>query len=322
MCAAEVRLWARDLGASATGVALGEADGRGEVAAMDDGAARPDALDWLAPGALRSYEEIGTPADSAQVQPYLLTTALASLAQERGAKVLIGAATAINYTADGQRVASVSYTTPAGAAQTLAATDVVVAAGPWTPTLLPAVQLRAPRGHSVVVRPTRPLSSHILFPEISAAPDSGLGEVISPDIYPRPPDARAAHDNAYASGPDDHAAALPARADGVAVDPARIEAVEAALGGVSRALRDGEVLARQACHKPQIREHEEGEAVGPMVGGLGVRGLWLATGHDEWGVQNAPGTGRVVSEMVLEGRARSADVQGLEPWRWMGGGEG
>ena len=288
----------------------------------DANAGHPKALDWLAPGALQSYHEVGTPADSGQVHPYLFTTALAALAQERGAQLLIGSATAINPAAHDNGVESVAYRTSDGTTATLAATDVVAAAGPWTPALLPAVRLLAPRGHSIVVRPARALSPHILFPSITAAPGSKLKDVISPDIYPRPADRLYTHETVYASGPDDYAAPLPAGTDAVAVDDASVQQVCDAVRAVSREVHDGAVLARQACHKPQIRKHGEGEAVGPMVGTMGVRGLWLATGHDEWGVQNAPGTGRVVSEMVFEGRARSADCGALNPRRFLEGGEG
>lgn len=54
-----------------------------------------------------------------------------------------------------------------------------------------------------------------------------------------------------------------------------------------------------------------------MVGPLDVNGLWLATGLDEWGIQNGPAVGLVMSEMIWEGKARSADVESLDPKRWM-----
>ncbi|OMP83242.1 putative oxidoreductase TDA3 [Diplodia seriata] len=60
-----------------------------------------------------------------------------------------------------------------------------------------------------------------------------------------------------------------------------------------------------------------------MVGAVpGVRGCWLATGHDEWGVSNAAGTGLVVSEMVFEGEARSADCGALDPKYFLKEGNG
>ena len=32
-----------------------------------------------------------------------------------------------------------------------------------------------------------------------------------------------------------------------------------------------------------------------------------------WGIQNGPGTGKLVSEFVLDGEAKSAKVKGLDP---------
>ena len=86
-----------------------------------------------------------------------------------------------------------------------------------------------------------------------------------------------------------------------------------AVGSVSKPIHEGEVITKQACNRPQIRPHEEDEEVGPIVGPTGIQGLWLATGHDEWGIQNAPGTGLVMSEMIFDGAAHSADCESLDP---------
>lgn len=278
-------------------------------------------IDWLAPGVLKSYTEIGNLSNSAQVNPFLYTTNTARLAAEKGAQVIIGKATEIKYsTDDAKSVTSVDYTTPNGSAESLEATDVIVAAGPWTPRLLPQVQLQTPRGHSVVIKPTSPISPHVLFPTISPAPDSGLEDLISPEIYPRPADALYPFETVYSAGPDDYDVPLPSSTDEVAVDPQKCDDITQALSSVSPPLQHGQVLARQACYKPQIRTHEDGEEVGPIVGPLpGTRGVWLATGHDEWGMSNSAGTGVIMSEMVLEGEAKSADVGSLHPRHFVRG---
>ena len=277
------------------------------------------ALDWLAPGVLQSYHEVGTPADSGQVTPQAFTESLAKLASARGTNIVIGQATRVNYSEDEQRVVSVSYRPghlplerSEEAVETIEATDIVVAAGPWTPTLLPCVQLLTPRGHSLVVRPSRGLSPHVLFPDISAAPDSSLEDLISPDIYPRPFDRRYQSETVYSSGPDDYTVPLPAVADHQAIDEKSLQQIIIAISSVSQEIHDGGILHRAACFKPQIRRHEEGEEVGPIVGSVSS-GVWVATGHDEWGIQNAPGTGLVMSEMMLEGAAKSADCESLDP---------
>ena len=69
----------------------------------------PKALDWILPGSLKTYKRVGTPIDSAQLNPYLYTTSMAKLAVEQGARVIIGRATKINYSEDSKRVVSVAY---------------------------------------------------------------------------------------------------------------------------------------------------------------------------------------------------------------------
>ena len=282
---------------------------------LDDSEAsakRPKALDWLAPGVLKTYSEVGNPANTAQVNPYMYTRNMARLAEERGAAIVIGNATKINFSSDGKNVESVDFAQD-GSSKQMPVTDVVVAAGPWTPQLLANVSLLAPRGHSVIVKPIRDISPYVLFPEITPAKGSGIKHIISPEIYPRPSDALYDFDTVYASGPDDYEVDLPTGTGDVEVDNQKCDAIWSALKSVSQEVHDGSILVEQACYKPQIRKHQDGEEVGPMIGPMGIRGLWLATGHDEWGMSNAPGTGLIMSEMIFEGQAHSADVDSLDP---------
>ncbi|RMY17846.1 hypothetical protein D0867_05747 [Hortaea werneckii] len=201
-------------------------------------------IDWLAPGVLKSYTEIGNLSNSAQVNPFLYTTNMARLAAEKGVQVIIGKATDIKYSIgdDDISVTSVEYTTQNGSAESLEATDVIVAAGPWTPRLLPQVQLQAPRGHSVIIKPTSAVSPHVLFPTISPAADSGSKDLISPEIYPRPADALYDFETVYSAGPDDYDVPLPSSTDEVAVNPQKSDAITQSLSSVSPPLRDGQVL--------------------------------------------------------------------------------
>lgn len=243
----------------------------------------------------------------------MFTKTLAKLARSKGVTFKSEAsATKINVDEDRKIAKSVEFKDDKGT-HVLHATDILVAAGAWTPNLLPSVSLLAPRGHSVIVKPTRPLAPYILFPNIKPAPDSTIDELLSPDIYPRPADNLYEFDTIYASGPDDYEADLPSGTGDVEVVEKKCADVLKAIGSVSWEIHDGELIKKQACYKPQIRKHEEDEEVGPMVGPVGIHGLWVATGHDEWGIQNGPGTGLVMSEMILEGEAHSADCSSLDP---------
>ncbi|KAI1197799.1 FAD dependent oxidoreductase [Nemania serpens] len=279
----------------------------------------PDELDWVGGAeSLGAYESIGTPQNTAQVHPELFTRAMAQLAEDAGVRIVTGArVTAINRSPDGSRLESVTYEKD-GRETTRPTADCVVAAGPWTRRLLPEIPVSASRAHSVVIRTPRPLAPYALFTAIRlpvgsrapvpqtarhgavvATPLRGQ-QVVEPEIYARP------DGTAYACGPTDDVAPLPLTTAEVEVDEARCEDIVAQVGGISDELgRDGEVLARQACYLPQG---------GPYIGQVGsTKGLIVAAGHTCWGIQNAPGTGKLVSEIVFEGKAKSARLGSCDP---------
>lgn len=212
---------------------------------------------------------------------------------------------------------------------TLPTTHVIVAAGPWAPTLLPSGPIvTASRAHSVVIQPSQPVSAYALFTAITLpagfpAPTTTT-TTTSPKLLKRPttvePEIYARPDGtAYACGPTDDDVPLPALASDVAVDEARCADIVRQVGSISNELdtttssSGAKVLAKQACYLPQ-----GGPWIGPVPGfaGRGSR-VVVAAGHTCWGIQNAPATGKLVSEIVLEGQARSARLGECEPSRGM-----
>jgi glycine/D-amino acid oxidase-like deaminating enzyme len=81
-------------------------------------------------------------------------------------------------------------------------------------------------------------------------------------------------------------------------------------------MRNGKVLAKQACYLPLARN-----GGGPLVGHTGIRGLFLASGHTCWGIQNSCATGKLISEFVFDGEAKSAEIDSLDPRSVLGGDE-
>ncbi len=70
----------------------------------------------------------------------------------------------------------------------------------------------------------------------------------------------------------------------------------------SSILRDAEVVTRSSCYRPLTTDGV------PLIGPVpDVPGAFLATGHASWGILNGPATGRMISEMVLDGGSRSLD---------------
>ena len=280
----------------------------------------PAELDWVHPDSLRAYEEMGDPSTTAQVHPYQFTTAMAELAREKGATIRTNASvSSINYTSDGSGVESVTFTnpTPGRQTETIPATDVIISAGPWTRSVYPSAPISALRAHSVTIRPSRPVSAFALFTHIKLpsgfgaskrSSRTGRGEqLVAPEIYARP------RDEVYACGEGDHLVPLPTGSDLVEVDESRCQDIVDYVGSISDELRDGEVTARQACYLPTVTGSNA-----PLIGHVGgVKGLFMAAGHTCWGIQNGPATGKLMSEFVFEGEAKSAKVKGLDPRNYL-----
>ncbi|KAF2280338.1 FAD dependent oxidoreductase [Westerdykella ornata] len=278
----------------------------------------PPDVDWLDPTCITAYTAMGTPSTTAQVHPYQFTTSMARLAEEKGVNIIYGTATKIHQEEDAA-VTGVTYipknATPEEEKEGkyIQADTVILTAGPWTRTLYPSAPISALRAHSVTIRPSKPVSAYALFtsielpnPEMQKGGKSMRGRTqtttVTPEIYARP------NNEVYACGSGDTLVPLPLSTSAVQVDPARCADVVAHVCSISPALREGEVTARQACYLPTVDT-----GGGPLVGRTSVKGLLIGAGHSCWGIQNAPGTGRCLSEVVWEGEVRSAEVGGLDP---------
>ena len=272
----------------------------------------PKELDWIDPEALQLYDEMGTPATTAQVHPFQFTTAMAELAREAGVDIRTHSPVdKINYAPNGKSVQSVTYTSKSPDASskneqhTLPTTSIVLATGPWTKNLFPSAPIDALRAHSVVIKPSRPVSAYCLFTEIKLKnPSGGKAETVTPEIYARP------NNEVYACGEGDRLIPLPTLSSDVSVDEAKCDEIAAHVGAVSQELRDGVITARQACYLPNVASSASS---GPLIGLTKTKGLVLAAGHTCWGIQNGPATGKLVGEFVFEGKATSAKVGGLDP---------
>jgi len=275
----------------------------------------PKDLDWIHPDCLRMYDEMGDPSTTAQVHPFQFTTSMVELAAEKGADVRVGAAVkSINRSKDGKGVESVTYEDKNDNNKeiTISASDIIISAGPWTREVYPDAPITATRAHSVTIRPTREISAYALFTEIKLP--AGFGSAtdkskksqreqhVSPEIYTRP------KNEVYACGEGDHMVRLPKSSDLVEVDEQRCQDIVDYVGSISDELRDGEVTARQACYLPNVQGGN-----GPLIGQTGVKGLLIAAGHTCWGIQNGPATGKLISEFVFDGAAKSAKISSLDP---------
>ena len=272
----------------------------------------PDDLDWIAPDSAIEYSGMGTPDNTAQVHPYHFTTTVAKLAEEKGVNIVVGSAISIDQSDD--VVHGVTYQEKGSSKLiTIPATDVIISAGPWTQSIYPSAPISGLRAHSVTIKSKSPITPYALFTEIALPSDFGRTDTsvkskrrhemhVSPEIYARP------GDEAYACGEGDNLVPLPKTTADVEVDQSRCQDIIDYVSSISDQLRDGEITARQACYLPNVQAD-----VGPLIGPTGVKGLLLAAGHTCWGIQNGPGTGKLMSEFVFDGKAHSANVRSLDP---------
>ena len=274
----------------------------------------PKDLDWVSAESMKDYNEMGTPETTAQVHPYQFTTSIAQLAEEKGVKIILGSVTEIDRSGDS--VKSVTYKDKeTSKSRTIPATDVIIAAGPWTKNVYPPAPISAMRAHSVTIKSKTPISPYALFTEISLPHDFGrtdqfvkskhpkYGKTVTPEIYARP------GDEAYCCGEGDSMVSLPKTSADVVTDESRCQDIIDYVSSISDELRDGEVTVRQACYLPS---NQAGNGH-PLIGETGVKGLLMAAGHTCWGIQNGPGTGKLISEFVLDGKAKSAKIGSLDP---------
>lgn len=254
----------------------------------------PSDLDWIRGDLTESY--VPFEGETAQVHPLLFTRSMLALAQERGAKLLRDRVLRIS-SEDG-RVSGVEL----AGGTTLSATHVVLAAGPWSPRLLPVLPITAARAHSITIRPPEPVSAYCVFTEI-ALPD---GRTAAPEIYARP------DGEVYACfGSDD--LPLPATSADVAVDESKCEAIREQVAAISPALAQGTPLVKQACYLPNVST-----SGGPIIGDVpGTEGFFVGAGHTCWGICNGPGTGKALSELVMDGRIKCAKLKMLHPSRFL-----
>ena len=203
-----------------------------------------------------------------------------------------------------------------GEEQVLPATDVVVAAGPWTgkllqtwftPSTMPAYlrsasMIEGSRAHSIKIQAAKghQLSPDCFFSEMRYGNSAG-----APEFYIRPKGV------AYVSGGSDDVP-IPELADDVTFDPKRTAELQIQAGVLSPEYldvkNDAELLAEQACYLPISPR-----TAAPILGGSAENGIYVAAGHAVWGISNSLGTGKVMSELLLDGKSISADIHHLQP---------
>jgi glycine/D-amino acid oxidase-like deaminating enzyme len=251
---------------------------------------------WLAQEAI-VQGRLGTTATTAQVNPAEFTRGMMEAAIARGARLQIGGVTGLARSDDGSRVTGAFV--DGGLIQSDA---VVIAMGPWSAVAsqwMPLPMVYGLKGHSVILRNPIPVSPHALFVEFEA----GDGSVDTPEVFPRP------DGTTYVCG-------LSSR-EPLPVDPAEVTSdagaqaqLKATIRTFAPTLAEAHIVAAQACYRPVTRDGL------PLMGRVPrLQGAYVATGHSVWGMLNAPATGEVIAELIVEGETKAIDISGFDPAR-------
>ncbi|GLC75000.1 hypothetical protein PLESTF_001582200 [Pleodorina starrii] len=285
--------------------------------------------DWV-DGHVVGMSEMGDPSNTAQVHPHKLTTALLESALTRGSRLLRGCVEGLrleDVEGGGRRVTGVVVD---GAV--LPADVAVIALGPWSgaardwfrsspsvtthpstasssspsssplappllqgPPLLPHLSISGQKYHSVVLRPRRPVSDHMLFTGFKYA----SGRTVEPEVYPRP------DGSVYVCG-EPQSLPVPPSAEGVTVEGDLIDNIRRVAGSLASCLAEAPEETRQACYLPCAPDGLP--VIGPVPG---CAGAFLATGHTCWGILNGPATGLLLAEWIEAGRPSSCGEREL-----------
>lgn len=243
--------------------------------------------EWL-DGNVAVHSIIGTTTSTAQVNPMQFTQALIDGALAGGARLIVGTVDGLARKGPDGAVAGVAVD------GTLRPADVVVLAlGPWMARArawVPLPIVHGLKGASITLAADVPAQA--VFGDYQTSD----GRRMSPEIYPRP------NGEVYVNGfPETDP--LPDDPDEIVPSDAGCAELHRVAGAYSSLLAAAPITARRACYRPVT---DDGiPLIGPVVG---TPGVYVATGHGAWGILNAPATGRMIAEMILDGRSHSVDA--------------
>lgn len=273
----------------------------------------PSDLNWITEENITQCLSLGGKDTTAQVQPYRFTNFILKKAVEEadGAiELILGKVNKVTYLMETGAATGVTYE-PTSVKSTQAQTSkklvsltgdqIVLSVGPWTSKILPDCPISGLRAHSITIAPYKDqnVSPYAIFTEFK----TGAYSYTSPEIYAR-------KDEVFVCGEGDSAVDVPETTDDVEVVKSKCEDLFKQVGKMSPLLRKGRILKRQACYLPVL---DVPSSSGPLIGETNVENLFLCSAHSCWGINNAPGSGKVMSELLLDGTATSANISALDP---------
>jgi glycine/D-amino acid oxidase-like deaminating enzyme len=264
---------------------------RGGIAADNAAAGAP----WL-DGDCAVYTQLGSTDTTAQVHPRLFTEALMAEAQSLGATLVMGGVEGMDISGDRIRGVRVD-------GSVMPADAVVIAMGPWSNAAsrwLPLPPVDGLKGFSVTLAPSVPVPAQALFVEYL----DGDGGRASPEIFPRP------DGEVYLCGLSDNQP-LPEDPADISLSRSATATLQGAAGALASSMGDARLLTENACYRPVCADAL------PLMGEVpGIAGAFVATGHNCWGILNAPASGAAMAELIAEGNCTIVDLAPFTPARF------
>ncbi|ODQ45093.1 hypothetical protein PICMEDRAFT_35848 [Pichia membranifaciens NRRL Y-2026] len=271
----------------------------------------PKNLMWIDDKVINDWNQLGNESTTAQVHPYQFTTFILKQCIATGCvELVIGKIDDIIIDEESGECNGIIYHPSSAKAENEGLTKqkfelhgdkVIMSIGPWTSKILPDCPISGLRAHSIIIQPERveEISPYAVFTELKL----NKNKFVSPEIYAR-------KDEVYVCGEGDSSVLIPETTDDVEVVTEKCEELFKYVSKLSNNLKNGKVLKRQACYLPVL---DIPSSSGPLIGETNVDNLYLASGHSCWGINNAPATGLLMSELLLDGEATSCDISALNP---------
>lgn len=273
----------------------------------------PSDLSWIKRHLVQNWSSLGGTDSTAQLHPYKFTRFILGEAMKSGAVDLVFAkVTNIKLDEDNSEakgltyvpIRKISHINIADNEREITRTDfshVIMTTGPWISQILPDCPISGLRAHSITIDPEdiTKISPYAIFTELRI----GNTESFSPEIYPR-------KDEVYICGEGDTLVDLPDPTEDASIAEDKCDELFCYASKFSSNLSNGRVLKKQACYLPVLNVPTSS---GPLIGESNIRKLYIASGHSCWGINNSLITGKLLSEIILQGEAKSADISKLDP---------
>ncbi|KAI0462412.1 hypothetical protein LJB42_003904 [Komagataella kurtzmanii] len=270
----------------------------------------PESLNWIDKEFITEWNQLGNEQTTAQVHPYKFTTyILKECLKSEAVELLIGKVDDILFDEETGHCNGVFYSPSSnkavydqsiGKKYELESDKVIMSIGPWTTKILPDCPISGLRAHSITIKPKEPeIAPFAIFSELKTGPR----KFASPEMYAR-------KDEIYVCGEGDTTVPIPETTDDVEIVSEKCDELLNYVSCISSNIRNGKILKTQACYLPVV---DIPSSSGPLIGETNVPNLYLASGHSCWGINNAPATGILMSELILDGEAHTCDISALDP---------